>query len=514
MILNRHKHIQLNNARVEYSNLLYKVTNALHDIHTVDTKSKDNRLYKAKMGFPYFKDVRYFRSPRSLETIRKHANGIVSSYYFQAQPKWTLNDQSMLKMAIKQNFNKVRIDARNKVIENLRTVINTCDDDQKEGLLKCVDDKIKEIAVIKNEDVFPNDDSDLDWNEIAHEFSGRHSAGPCQAFWTIYLNPKINSKTFSKDELKKLKEIAEKYKEQDWDRIALELGNGRSAFLTCAEYFSKIFDSNVQASFTKEEDKKLLDLVEKYKIGSYIPWMKISSHFVNKRMKQIYCRFQYRLNIGPHTTGYFSQAEDVLLHCLYNRFENDVQAYLQYMPNRTINQIRHRLNNYIIKDSLILGNWTLEEDKKVWDFGIKYSENGRRSSRKELESNKNWAHLASKMKRNRYHIRQRFICLKKLKAQYPDKSIEELPRRRHYLLNLQSKRLSLLKLVADFFGDNIPTLKEIEAVLEKRKSLDQSIIKSGAFKNFNLLDSQLVTFFTKNRKDGQSGKIEFQKRYV
>ena len=65
------------------------------------------------------------------------------------------------------------------------------------------------------------------------------------------------------------------FRHQDWDAIAEELGTNRSGYQCFIVYQNKLNCSLRRNNWDPEEDTKLIQIVEKYRIGEYIPWGKV-----------------------------------------------------------------------------------------------------------------------------------------------------------------------------------------------------------------------------------------------
>lgn len=103
--------------------------------------------------------------------------------------------------------------------------------------------------------------------------------------------PTLNRKSWTSAEEDKLLNAANDYDHQDWEEIAKEVGN-RSAYQCFVQYQTKFNSKNVMKNvrWTPEEDKRLIDAVEKYRIGNIIPWTKIMEVCSTRSKTQLYNR--------------------------------------------------------------------------------------------------------------------------------------------------------------------------------------------------------------------------------
>jgi len=61
---------------------------------------------------------------------------------------------------------------------------------------------------------------------------------------------------------------------QDWDFIAEQLGTRRSGYQCFCQYKSDSVETTKQR-WTIEEDKLLMAVVEKLRVGDFVPWDKV-----------------------------------------------------------------------------------------------------------------------------------------------------------------------------------------------------------------------------------------------
>lgn len=310
--------------------------------------------------------------------------------------------------------------------------------------------------------------------------------------WEIYLHPDINNGIYDKNECINLKRIAEANKLQDWETIAKELNTKRSAFSVCIQYFTKIDDKLLKTKFSAEDDKKLLAIVDKHRIGDYIPWNKVQEDYCERGRLQLYHRYYNIFRIKDCIKGPFSPAEDILVLILHGKYGYNYLKYLKHINNRSTEQIKFRLTTYLLKDHIQLGNWTVKEDTILLDY---LKEHGLQ----------NLQVLEGKLARTKNHIYGRYKIIKKFLLANPGKSLKDLPRRKHDFLKSRRPHRNLLKTIANQFKLRIPTLDEIEAVLSNQDN--------GKYpKNFEVVDTQILEYFKstnaiKHNKTGLQGDI-------
>ncbi|EAX96507.1 Myb-like DNA-binding domain containing protein [Trichomonas vaginalis G3] len=103
-------------------------------------------------------------------------------------------------------------------------------------------------------------------------------------------NPNKKSKTWTKHEDQRLLAAIHKYGFLDWNKISEFVGNGRSRS-QCVQRWSRSLNPLInKTQWTKEEDEKLLRLVNKHGKRS---WTKISNEIDGRT--DVQCRYRYQI---------------------------------------------------------------------------------------------------------------------------------------------------------------------------------------------------------------------------
>lgn len=317
----------------------------------------------------------------------------------------------------------------------------------------------------------------------------------------MLIHPQINKLEWSEEENKKLEEIARRYSYQKWDLIAAELKNNRTEFTTCLHYFSKLCDKFKKSKFTPEEDSFLLEVVDSYKIGNFIPWNKVVCHFNNRSRHQLYHRYTYFLSQNHVKRGKFSEAEDVLLIILVNKFGRNFKKCADYMPHRSQVQLKSRYNSNLQRN-IKKGTFTDEEDKIIYEYAQDHGE-------------KNWSGLRERLKRCNAQIRQRYKLIKTFLLENPNSQISDIPKRKHRFNEVSDEQYSFLNYIADLYKsvDKVPTLTMIEESLqtESISSLHESSqnkLKKGLSRDkLKSIDAMLTNFFSNAMNTKQSKNL-------
>jgi hypothetical protein len=151
-----------------------------------------------------------------------------------------------------------------------------------------------------------------------------------------------NQKKWTREEDELLIALAEKYNEKHWKEISKRFVKKNS--LQCFSRYKRIRPGIVKGSWKKEEDIRIMDLVNKYGKS----WSKISKILGTRNGKQIRDRF---INVlDPEIKkGKFTDEEDRKLIALYKQHGPKWATISKYYTNRTADMIKNRFHSSIKK---------------------------------------------------------------------------------------------------------------------------------------------------------------------
>jgi hypothetical protein len=151
-----------------------------------------------------------------------------------------------------------------------------------------------------------------------------------------------NQKKWTKEEDELLIALAEKYNEKHWKEISKRFVKKNS--LQCFSRYKRIRPGIIKGSWKKEEDLRIIDLVNKYAKS----WSKISKILGTRNGKQI--RDRYINVLDPEIRkGKFTDDEDKKLISLYKQHGPKWATIAKYYPNRTADMIKNRFHSSIKK---------------------------------------------------------------------------------------------------------------------------------------------------------------------
>ncbi|KAF5290298.1 hypothetical protein FQR65_LT11632 [Abscondita terminalis] len=440
-----------------------------------------------KLGIPYFKDSHFYRCPENLDEIRKKNNNEKCIFDFRVGRRWTPDEHVSLQGIIERNYYKYQLNEAqhklNVININIRNGIK-CDQDF--GELSQLEIEFRTIR----DDPYPYRtppqwcSEGLNWDEIADSFKDR-TPHECKAMWNVYIHPDINKGPWTDEENNRIKFLVQTHNAQNWDLIASELNTNRSGYLVFLNYYSSLCQIFKNERFQVSEDEYLMEVVDKCRIGNFIPWRKVSSFFQDRSKKQLYHRYKYYLSLGNMVKGNFTEAEDIFIVYLVEKFGRDYSKCAMYVPNRSSIQIRNRHANYLVQVFSNFGQYSEAEDLRILNHV-------------RVHGTKNWKSLAQELKRARSHVRQRYLTLKKW-LEVPAQTLKDIPSRK---LEVRSKQVAdrykrlqdIMEKLNSYSGEvNLDVIQKFIKNLDEQYSIFRPWRVARRKQSF--VDKQLVDFF-------------------
>ncbi|XP_064867510.1 snRNA-activating protein complex subunit 4-like [Oncorhynchus nerka] len=310
------------------------------------------KLFLGSFLKPYFRDkVTFLGPPANPETREKMSKRIRPTHDIKMK-KWEGWQKTLLINAVVKDSMKRMIQPKLSKVEYLTQKMAKAEDVEKLILRKqitAIEKDIEAISALKEDELMGGRYDDHDWQKISNiDFEGIREAEDIKSFWQNYLHPSINKASWKEDEIEMLKKVAVKYGHHNWDQIADKLGTNRTAFMCLQTYQRYICTDFKRRMWCGVEDDILRELVEKMRIGNYIPYTQIS-YFMEGRDS---CQLMYRWTqvLDPTLTkGHWSKEEDeMLLRAVAKHGAGNWWKMRQDVPGRNDSQCRDRYVDVLI----------------------------------------------------------------------------------------------------------------------------------------------------------------------
>ncbi|XP_016356501.1 snRNA-activating protein complex subunit 4-like [Sinocyclocheilus anshuiensis] len=333
------------------------------------------KLFLGYFMKPYFKDKLTGLGPPANEETKARLSH--DSRTIDEIKRWDGWQKTLLTDAVAKDTMKRMLQPKLSKLDYLSAKMSRADDEGKEELKKqndLIEKEIAEISALRDDQLLGNRHDDHDWEKISNiDFEGLRQAEDLKRFWQNYLHPSINKSVWKQDEIDELKRIVEEYNCCHWDKIAEALGTNRTAFMcfqTYQRYISKTFR---RKEWTKEEDEILRKLVEKMKIGNFIPYIQMSYFMEGRDGSQLAYRWTSVLDPSIKK-GPWSKEEDQLLRNAVAKYGTKEWGKIRLeVPGRTDGACRDRYLD-CLQQNVKKGPWSKEEvellKEKVAKYGV------------------------------------------------------------------------------------------------------------------------------------------------
>ncbi|XP_069697942.1 snRNA-activating protein complex subunit 4 [Periplaneta americana] len=462
--------------------------NQIDSLKNPSDKTMTRGSWYYMFGIPYFKDRQYFPCPPNEDHTEK-TNMELSVVDLPPLRQWKKKDKAKLEEAIKEeevaNHVKEATIRRTGILKALHNTTDSAKIEELESEMKdCNPDKIKCKTLAQ---LVGSNKSEYDWMKIsAVDLEGYHSPDECRAMWHNYLHPMIRKSKWTKDEDSKLKELVDKYNNQNWDAIAQELGTKRSGYQCMCQYQTRLNDKLRKSKWTEEEDAYLIEVINKCRIGSYIPWAKVTFYMSGRSKNQVFNRWVYSLDPSIKK-GRFTKNEDMLVVAAVRRYGTDFPRVARFLPGRTSIQVRDRYHS--LKNPGTGEPWTPDEDKLLLKLVEECGEG-------------NWSkifrHFAN---RTRTQVRHRYSTLQSWMKKIPleTENMNSAPTRRLSIENNKEEKvwhrvqtvLRSMKSCSEVNENSLLKLKQ-RLKLEQKKRPGRKV---GQKKMLSIIDKQYYSFF-------------------
>ncbi|XP_072908426.1 snRNA-activating protein complex subunit 4 isoform X2 [Hemitrygon akajei] len=314
---------------------------------------------------PYFRDkVTGLGPPANQDTKEKARQGIKPFEEFLIT-SWKQREKDKLTIAIANDSIQRLLQPKLLRLENLNKKLDLSrSEKQKNVLMKQIAEterEMEEINQMTQRQLLGNRFDDHDWMKIANiDFDGSRKAEDIKNVWQNSEHPSINKEQWSSQETQQLIEIAERCGCVDWEWVASELKTNRTAYM-CLQKYQEYNKDLKKKEWTKEEDQMLTELVQKMRVGNFIPYTKIAYFMEGRNASQIL--FHWSKSLDPTLKrGPWSRKEDrLLLKAVAKYGSRDWFKIQEEIPGRVDCQCRDRYMN-ALNQNVRKGKWTEEEE--------------------------------------------------------------------------------------------------------------------------------------------------------
>uniref|UniRef100_A0A3B5LZF7 Small nuclear RNA activating complex, polypeptide 4 n=1 Tax=Xiphophorus couchianus TaxID=32473 RepID=A0A3B5LZF7_9TELE len=231
---------------------------------------------------PYFKDRLTGLGPPANQEVKLKAQRMMGCPEDKKLKlkRWESWQKTLLVHSVTRDHLKRLMLPKLSRLDFLTSKFSSAQGADRQQLTEQINDLEKDLQLLrmKREEELTGDRyEEHDWQKISNiDFEGTKDAEDIRLFWQNVLHPSINKTAWSSEEVQRLSAICRRHEDRHWDSIAQELGTGRTAFM-CLQMFQRfVSDSLKRSSWTAEEDEQLRELVQKMRIGNFIPYTQIS----------------------------------------------------------------------------------------------------------------------------------------------------------------------------------------------------------------------------------------------
>ncbi|XP_063753065.1 snRNA-activating protein complex subunit 4 isoform X3 [Eleginops maclovinus] len=332
-------------------------------------------MYLGRFLKPYFKDKLTGLGPPANQEARDKASrmsGCLDDKQLKIR-RWESWQKTLLIHSVSRDSLRKLIQPKLSKVDYLSQKLSSAAETDRQPLREQIDSLEREIDLLrgkKEEELIGDRYDEHDWQKISNiDFEGTRDSEDIRCFWQNFLHPSVSKAPWSKDEVQQLREVSRRHEERHWESIAAELGvrrcptclslpvclsdclylsvfqTGRTAFL-CLQTFQRFVSvSFKRGGWTPTEDAQLRELVDKMRIGNFIPYTQMSYFMEGRDPTQLNYRWNQVLDPSLKK-GFWTKEEDkLLLDAVSRHGEKDWWKIRLEVPGRTDSSCRDRYHD-------------------------------------------------------------------------------------------------------------------------------------------------------------------------
>ncbi|XP_060928364.1 snRNA-activating protein complex subunit 4 [Limanda limanda] len=298
-------------------------------------------MYLGRFLKPYFKDKQTgLGPPANRETKEKSSRmtGCLDENKVKIK-RWESWQKTLLIDSVSRDSLRRLVQPKLSRVDYLSQKLSSAEETNRQKLREQIDNLEREIDKLrtkKEEELIGDRYEEHDWEKISNiDFEGTREADDIRCFWQNFLHPSIRKVGWSQEEVQQLRDISRRHRERHWKKIAEELGTGRTAFM-CLQTFQRfVSDSLRRGSWTPNEDALLRDLVDKMRIGNFIPYTQMSYFMEGRHPPQLIYRWNQVLDPSLKKGMWTKQEDQLLLRAVSRHGEKNWWKIRLEVPGRT-----------------------------------------------------------------------------------------------------------------------------------------------------------------------------------
>ncbi|KAK5616189.1 hypothetical protein CRENBAI_015964 [Crenichthys baileyi] len=307
-----------------------------------------SKMFLGSFLKPYFKDRLTGLGPPANQEAKLKAlkvTGCLDDKKLRVR-RWESWHKTLLIHSVTRDHLKRLMQPKLSRLDFLTKKLFSAQETDRQQLTEQIDSLEKEIQLLREkseEELIGERYEEHDWQKISNiDFEGTKDAEDIRLFWQNFLHPSINKTPWSNEEVQQLNEICRRNQERHWEGIAEDLGTGRTAFM-CLQMFQRYVSNSLKrSSWTPEEDDQLRELVQKMRIGNFIPYTQISYFIEGREPAQLIYRWNQVLDPSLKRGPWTKEEDRLLLQAVSCHGEKCWWKVRLEVPGRTDSACRDR----------------------------------------------------------------------------------------------------------------------------------------------------------------------------